>query len=187
MQTRTMAGVAAASVLIMSVVTANWLTSTYHFVPVGFGQMATAGTFAAGFALAARDAVQDTLGKRWMLTVLAAAAVLSFAVADPHIAAASAIAFTAAELIDFAVYTPIRRRSHLGDRRWAAAVILSGAAGAVVDTAVFIGIAFGAAAILGAMAGQLIGKSYASLIYLVIGKGVDVAVLRQPDRQPSCA
>lgn len=72
--TRATLGAIAATVLVTAVAAANWLTSTFGFVPVGFGQAATAGTFAAGFALAARDALQDTLGKAVMLAVLAVAA-----------------------------------------------------------------------------------------------------------------
>lgn len=176
------AGGLAAVILCAAVVLANWLTSRYHFVPVGFGQMATAGTFAAGAALAARDALQDLIGKPAMLGALALAGALSFIVADPKIAAASTIAFAVSELADFAVYTPIRRVGRFGDRWWATAVVVSGAAGAIVDTAIFIGIAFGAAAILPAMVGQLIGKTYASLAYALLGRASGV-VLRQPDRR----
>ncbi|WDW19680.1 hypothetical protein [Mycobacterium phage LOCV1] len=77
-------GTAFGALFVGTVLVANWATSTFGFVPVGFGQAATAGTFAAGFALAARDVVQDQLGKRWMLALLAAAALLSYLVADPH-------------------------------------------------------------------------------------------------------
>lgn len=167
---RTIGGVASAAVLVGAVVVANWLTTRFGFVPVGFGLSATAGTFAAGFALAARDALQDLLGRRVMLAVLAVGAVLSFIVADPVIAVASAAAFVVAELLDFAVYTPLRTGSKLGGRRWAGAVGASSVVGAIADTAVFIGIAFGWAAVLPAMAGQLVGKLWATLLYLAVGK-----------------
>ena len=101
MTTRRAVGILAATTLIATVILANWLTSTFHFVPVGFGYEATAGTFAAGFALAARDALQDAVGKRWMLATLAIAAAVSYAVADPHIATASAIAFLIAEPVSY--------------------------------------------------------------------------------------
>lgn len=179
---RKTAGLAAGAVLIASVVAANWATSRFGFIPVGFGQVSTAGTLAAGFALAARDALQDTLGKRWMLLALLIASAVSFSVSDPSIAAASAAAFVVSELLDFAVYTPLRNRSQLGDRRWALAVGASSVAGAVADTAVFLGIAFGAAAIAPALLGQLIGKSWATVAYLVIGAGVTRVVLHAPDR-----
>lgn len=177
--TRPLFGAVAAGTFVASVLVANWATSTYGFVPVGFGQMATAGTFAAGFALAVRDALQDTLGKASMLITLGVAALLSLLIADPHIAVASAAAFAVAELLDFAVYTPIRKRSQFGDWRWVIAVLASGVVGALADTAIFIGIAFGSAAILPALAGQLIGKAYATVAYAAIGRTAG-AVLRQP-------
>lgn len=172
---------------VSTVLIANWATSTFGFVPVGFSQMATAGTFAAGFALATRDAVQDMLGKQWMLCLLVTAAALSYLVADPHIATASAAAFLLSELLDFAVYTPLRARARFGDGRWSIAIAASGFVGAVADTVIFIGIAFGAAAVLPAMAGQLIGKGWATLTYIIIGKAVSVAVLRQPHQQQAGA
>lgn len=168
--TRRLAGVASVAALLASIVVANYATTRWGFVPVGFGLAATAGTFAAGFALAARDAVQDLLGKRVMLAVLVVGAVLSYAVADARIATASAVAFLLAELANFAVYTPLRKRAALGDRRWAGAVAASNLTGALVDTVVFLAIAFGWAAVLPALAGQLVGKAYATVMYLVAGK-----------------
>lgn len=177
---RLAAGTASAVSFVAVVVAANYLTTRYGFVSVGFGLTATAGTFAAGFALALRDATQDTLGRRGVLAVIAAGAVLSFLIADPFVALASAAAFLISELADFAVYTPMRRRSRLGDRRWVSAVVASNIVGAVVDTAVFLGVAFGLASVLPGIPGQLVGKSWATLAYLAVGWVVSRAVLRQP-------
>lgn len=182
MNARIMGGWAAAAGLFIGIVVANYVTTRYGFVPVGFGLSATAGTFAAGATLALRDAIQDTLGRKMVLLVILGGSVLSFAIADAAIAVASGVAFLLAELLNFAVYTPIRERAKFGDRRWALAVASSNFAGAVIDTAVFIGIAFGAAAILPAMAGQLVGKGWATIVYLVIG-GASVAVLRKSFRR----
>jgi hypothetical protein len=172
MTTHRHVGAAVAALLLGSVIAANWLTTRYGFINVGFGQQATAGTLAAGFALALRDATQDLLGNRRMLAVVALGATLSYLVADPFIALASTSAFIVAELLNFAVYTPMRKRSKLGGRRWAAAVTTSSAAGALADTVIFIGIAFGWTAILPALAGQLIGKAWATVLYLALGKAV---------------
>lgn len=177
---RTLTGALVAAGFIGTIALANWLTSRFGFVPVGFGFTATAGTFAAGFALALRDLTQDTTGRLGVLAVIIGGAALSFLIADPLIAAASGAAFLISELADFAVYTPLRARSRLGDRRWTGAVIASNAAGAIIDTVAFLGIAFGAAAILPAMAGQLVGKSWATIAYLAIGLGVARALFRQP-------
>lgn len=180
-------GTISAATLLLSVIAANWLTSTYGFVGVGFGLSATAGTFAAGFALAARDATQDAFGKALMLGVLAIAAMVSYLVADPFIATASVVAFVVAELLDFVVYTPIRHRSKLGDRRWATAVVASSIVGAIADTVLFLAIAFGWAAVLPALAGQLVGKAWATVLYLLIGKAVASGPLLRQSQQPEGA
>ena len=166
---RLMAALVATTVLLGSIILANWVTTDYGFIPVGFGFEATAGTIFAGFALAARDAIQDTWGRRAVLVVILIGTALSFAIAAPAIAVASAVAFLLAELLNFAVYTPIRERAKFGDGRWGVAVAASNAVGAITDTVVFLGIAFGAAAIMPALPGQLVGKTYATILYLVLG------------------
>jgi uncharacterized PurR-regulated membrane protein YhhQ (DUF165 family) len=177
------AGLTSAAALLASIIIANWLTTRYGFVPVGFGLASTAGTFIAGFALALRDSTQDLLGKKWMLATIAVGALISYLIADPFIATASAAAFLIAELIDFTIYTPLRKKSKLGDRRWAAAVIASNVGSAIADTVVFLAIAFGWAAVLPAMAGQLVGKAWATVLYLIVGKAVSArgSVLRESD------
>lgn len=182
MSARRITGAGLALAFIGTILAANYATTRFGFVPVGFGFEATAGTILVGFTLALRDGIQDTLG-RWAVAVLILlGTVLSFAIAAPQIALASAAAFGFAELLNFAIYTPIRERARFGDRRWALAVGSSNVAGAVADTAIFVGIAFGAAAIMPAMLGQLVGKSWATLAYLLIGKGVAVVIPRQSVR-----
>src|SRR5690242_15836629 len=95
------------------ILAANYVTSTYGMVPVGFGLVATAGTYFAGLSFVLRDSVQDSAGKRWTLAVIAMGAALSFLVADPFIALASAVAFALSELGDLAVYTPLRKRGYI--------------------------------------------------------------------------
>ena len=162
-------GISASAVLVGALLLANWVTTDYGFIPVGLGFQATAGTIFAGFSLAARDAVQDTLGRVFVLGLIVVGTFISFAISAPEIAIASAAAFFIAELLNFAVYTPIRERAKFGDRKWAIAVTSSNFAGAVADTVVFLGIAFGSAAILPALPGQLVGKAWATLLYLLIG------------------
>lgn len=175
------AGVVAAISFVATIVVANYVTTRFGFIPVGFGLAATAGTFAAGAALALRDVTQDTLGRYGVLAVIVAGAVLSFLIADPFVALASAAAFLVSELADFAVYTPLRRRSRLGDRRWAVAVVASNVVGALVDTVMFLTIAFGAATVLADTPGQLVGKAWATIAFLAIGWAVSrCAVSREP-------
>lgn len=162
-------GLIAASILFTAIMLANWVTTDYGFIPIGFGLQATAGTIFAGFALAARDAIQDTWGRWAVLIVIVVGTGLSFLISAPAIAIASAAAFGIAELLNFAVYTPLRTKSKLGDKRWAVAVVSSNIVGAVTDTIVFLGIAFGVASIMPALPGQLVGKMYATVLYLIIG------------------
>lgn len=140
----------AATALTGSVLVANYVTSEFGMVPVGFGLEATAGTYLAGATFVLRDLLQDTAGKRATLAVIAVGAVLSFAVADPFIALASAVAFLLAELADLSVYTPLRKRGYIR------AAVASNVVGSLVDTVAFLAIA--GFAIQEALAGQMVGK-----------------------------
>lgn len=166
------AGLIAVAVLFGSMLAANYVTTDYGFIPIGFGLSATAGTFFAGFALAARDAINDAWGRLAVVAVILIGTLVSFALSAPEIAIASAAAFLVAESLDFAVYVPLRKRAKLGDKKWALAVVASNIVGAITDTVVFLGVAFGPAAILPALPGQFVGKSYATVAYLLIGWAV---------------
>lgn len=122
-----------AAAYVACIVAANWLTSHYGLVPVGFGQLVTAGTFAAGLSFVARDTLQETAGRRAVLTVIAVGAVLSWWLSTPQLAVASGVTFIASELVDMAVYTPLRAR-----RRKLSAWLASNIAGSLVDTALFL-------------------------------------------------
>jgi len=137
---------------------ANAAIQRYGIVPVGFGLAAPAGVYLIGPALVLRDYVQWAAGKRAALAALATGAVLSYAIADPHIATASAAAFAVSELVDFALFTWIAPR-------WSVAVLTGGIAGALLDSAVFLEIAFGA---LHLMPGQVLGKTYGVALAAVL-------------------
>lgn len=126
---------AVAALLIASVALANYLSSHYGLVPAGFGLLVSAGTYAAGLSLGLRDALHTLGGMRWVLGGIAAGAAVSLLVGDGRIALASAVAFALAELLDAAVYAPLRRRG------WRRAVTASNLVGAVVDTVAFLWIA----------------------------------------------
>jgi uncharacterized PurR-regulated membrane protein YhhQ (DUF165 family) len=138
------------------VLAANWLTSAYGLVPVGFGMIATAGTVAAGSTLLARDWVHEVAGRRAVLACIAAGAVLSAVLAGPALALASAAAFAVSELADLLVYQPLRRRGFLR------AVVASNAVGAPLDTIVFLTLA--GFPVWSALPGQLWVKAWATLI-----------------------
>lgn len=144
---------------LATIIAANYVTTEYGLIPVGFGFMATAGTYFAGLAFVLRDAVQDTWGRWWTLAVIAAGAALSFAVAAPFIALASGIAFLLSETSDLLVYTPLRRRGYIR------AAVASNIVGSVVDTIVFLTIA--GFPLKDALAGQIVGKLTVTLAVVV--------------------
>ncbi len=150
------AAVAAMLAFAGGVVAANWLTSRFGLVPVGFGLTATAGTVAAGYTLLARDGVHDVAGRRAVLACIAAGAVLSAVLAGPQLAVASATAFAVSELADLLVYQPLRRRGFLR------AVLTSNAVGAPLDTTIFLGLA--GLPVWSALPGQLWVKALATVI-----------------------
>jgi len=115
--------------------------------------MAPSGVLLIGVALVARDALHESGGARWVFAAIAVGAALSAAL-SPALALASGVAFAVGELADYAVYTPVRRYG----RAWAVAA--SGIAGAFVDSALFLWLAFGS---LDFLAGQIVGKLYATL------------------------
>jgi hypothetical protein len=92
----------------------------------------TLGSIIVGGLLIARDRAQDDVGKWWVLAATGLAALLSYATASPVVAGASWRAFLVSEVADWAVYTPLRRRS------WLRAVVASQVVGAALDSAVFL-------------------------------------------------
>ena len=147
------------------IIAANYVTTELGMIPVGFGLVATAGTYLAGLTFVLRDSLQDAAGKRWTLAAIAAGAALSFLVSDPFIALASAVAFGLSEIADLAVYTPLRKRGYIR------AAIASNIAGAIVDTIAFLWIA--GFPIADAIAGQLVGKLAITLVAVIA-----VAIIR---------
>jgi uncharacterized PurR-regulated membrane protein YhhQ (DUF165 family) len=130
-----------------------------HVIPVGFGYEAPSGVIWVGVALLLRDVVQVELGRRAVVFGILVGAGLSYFVA-PSFAWASAVAFLLSEALDFAVFTPLIDRGQT-----TAAVVASNATGAVVDTFVFLWIAFGSITF---WQGQIIGKMWATVAVLPV-------------------
>lgn len=146
MNTRTPLTLAA---YIATIPAANLLITHLGPVPVGFGQMAPAGVFMAGLALVLRDLLSEYARWQTIAGAIAAGAVLSYLVASPALAVASAAAFGVAELADWAVYRRLRARGLL------TAVWVSNAVGLVVDSVLFLHLAFGS---LDYLPGQVVAK-----------------------------
>lgn len=156
-QTASTAAVAAA--YAATIPAANWMISNVgtqhapgapHVIPVGFGYEAPSGVLLIGVALVLRDIIQDRVGVRGAFAAIVCGVAVSFAIADPAIAVASAVAFCAGEIADLAIYTPIRKRNK------PIAVALSGFVGGIADSLLFLTIAFGSTTF---WEGQVIGKT----------------------------
>lgn len=143
---------------ILTILGANWAITTFGFVPVGFGLMAPAGVYFAGLSFTLRDLAQERVGKGWTIGAILAGAALS-ALLSPQLALASGAAFLLSELADLAVYTPLRRR------HWLGAVALSNTVGLVLDSALFLWLAFHSLAFIG---GQLVGKAAMTILAVVV-------------------
>jgi uncharacterized PurR-regulated membrane protein YhhQ (DUF165 family) len=125
--------------------------------PGGHPLMAPSGVLMIGLALVLRDLVQRRLGRAVGLAAIVAGAALSGAVAPPPLVYASATAFLLSELADFAVYTPLQERGLV------LAVLASSVVGLIVDSVLFLWLAFGS---LDFLAGQILGKLWMVLLSL---------------------
>lgn len=134
----------------------GWLT------PGGESILAPSGVIAIGLSFTLRDLVQRRLGVRVAMLAIVVGAVLSAAL-DPALALASGIAFLLAESLDLFVYTPLQRRNLVG------AVVASNVVGTLVDTMVFLSIAFGS---LELFQGQIIGKAWMTLVAIPVIYGI---------------
>ena len=157
-------GWTALGLFLVSVPLANWMIQHVGtvcvpdrpcLVPVTPGLMAPSGVVMVGVALVLRDVVQRCLGTIWGVGAIVAGAALSVAIAPPFLVLASGAAFLLSELADFAIYTPLQRRGLVQ------AVLASSVAGLVVDSLVFLLLAFGS---LEFLPGQVVGKAWAVLL-----------------------
>ena len=138
-------------------------------VPVAPGIMAPSGVLMVGAALVLRDLVQRRLGVEFGIGAIVVGAMISAGLAPASLVLASAAAFLLSEFADFAVYTP------LAQRRLVAAVVASSVAGLVVDSIVFLWLAFGSMEFL---LGQIVGKAWMVLLAVPF-----VAFLRRRDER----
>jgi uncharacterized PurR-regulated membrane protein YhhQ (DUF165 family) len=164
MQRRALLGSIAFAAFLGCVPLANWLILHVGttcvpngpcLVPVAPGVMAPSGVLTIGVALVLRDVVQRCLGLGFGLIAIVAGTALSGFVAPPSLVLASGAAFALSELADCAVYSPLQRR------RLMLAVVASSMVGLIVDSVVFLSLAFGS---LEFLPGQIIGKAWAVLI-----------------------
>lgn len=139
---------------IATIPAANWAVAHYGAVPVGFGLAAPAGVYAVGVALVLRDLAREAAGRAAVVAAIAVGALLSWLLATPALALASAAAFAVSESLDFAVYEPLRERG------LTVAMLASNAVGLAADSLIFLWLAFGSLTFL---PGQLLGKTWMTL------------------------
>ncbi|MEN5081338.1 VUT family protein [Bosea sp. TWI1241] len=163
---RRLEGLIALVLFALTIPAANWLIANAGtvcvpqgpcLVPVAPGLKAPSGVLMIGLALVLRDIVQRRLGTYVGLGAIAVGTIISGFLAPPAIVVASMTAFLLSELADFAVYTPLQRRNLV------LAVAASGVMGLVVDSIVFLQLAFGS---LDFLAGQIVGKAWMVLLAL---------------------
>ena len=160
----------------LTIPAANWMIGNVGSVcvpngpcllPVAPGLMAPSGVLMIGIALVLRDLVQRRLGIEFGIGAIVAGTALSAGLAPASLVIASATAFLLSEAADFAVYTPLARR------RLVLAVVASGLVGLVVDSLIFLWLAFGS---LDFLTGQIVGKAWMVLLSVPL-----VAYLRRRD------
>ena len=145
---------------------ANWLIGNAGtvcppaspcLIPVAPGIMAPSGVATIGLAFVLRDLVQRRIGVKWAAVAVVLGAGLSAFFAPPALVVASGMAYLFSETADLAVYTPLQRR------RLLLAVFASSVVGLVVDSILFLYLAFGS---LDFLLGQIIGKAWMVVLAL---------------------
>lgn len=99
--------------------------------PIIFGEMVPVfGALLVGFIFVARDYAQREIG-HWVIAAMIVAIGISFLMASPKVAMASAAAFAVSEAVDWVVYTITKRP--LSQR-----ILLSSSLAVPIDTALFL-------------------------------------------------
>ncbi len=151
-------GIGALVCFIATIPLANWMIGNVGtfcvpdgpcLIPVAPGITAPSGVLVVGLAFVFRDVIQRELGALYALVAIGFGAILSGFVAPTALVVASVVAFAISELADFAVYTPLQKKGLIR------AVLASSVVGLIVDSAVFLYLAFGSIAYI---EGQILGK-----------------------------
>lgn len=162
-----------AALYVGSIVLAAYLVTTYGAVPVGLGLYAPAGAYVIGVTMVLRDLTQDQLGPKWTYAAILIGTGLSAAI-SPAVAVASGVAFLASETLDMLVYTPLRARG-----RVVTAILASNLVGTIVDSFLFLAIAFGS---LKFFTGQVWAKLVSTALVAV---AVGLLHMRRRDKTPA--
>lgn len=115
---------------VFSVVLVNWLFAVVPPVVLPGGEIWPPISLVVGFVFVIRDYAQRAIGHKVLFAMLTGAGI-SYFMAGPEIAFASAAAFLVSEMLDWAMYT------YTG-RPFSQRVLLSSLISAPVDSAVFL-------------------------------------------------
>ena len=153
------AGIVTLVAYVATIPAANIAVTHYGAVPVGFSYVAPAGVYMVGLALVLRDLARESAGRSAVLAAIAVGTTLSYFLADPALAGASAAAFAVAESMDFIVYEPLRRRGLL------IAMLASNVVGLLADSLLFLKLAFGS---FDYLPGQILGKAWMTIAAIAV-------------------
>jgi len=115
---------------LAAIVIANIGFTYIPMIPLPGGEMFAPMSLLVGFVFVLRDLAQKKIGDRVILAMVLGIA-LSYILADPFVAYASAVAFTISEFTDWFIYSITKRP--LKDR-----ILLSSAVSTPMDSAVFM-------------------------------------------------
>ncbi len=118
------------AIYVVLIVLVNWLFTVVPLVELPGGTMWPPVALVVGFVFVARDFAQREIG-HWVLAAMAVGVIISYFMASPQVALASAVAFAVSELADWAVYTFTGRP--LSER-----ILYSSIIGTPIDSVVFL-------------------------------------------------
>lgn len=151
-----------ALLFIGSIYLANLAISVFGLVPVFPGLAAPAGVYFAGLTFTLRDLIQIQSSRKVVIGCIVVGAILSATISG-SLALASGCAFLVSELLDFGIYTPLRKKGLI------VAVLVSNLVGLTVDSIAFLWLAFGN---LSFLPGQIVGKLWITLVTVGVLYGV---------------
>ncbi|HSR55313.1 MAG TPA: VUT family protein [Alphaproteobacteria bacterium] len=117
-------------IYIALIVAVNWGFTVVPLVKMPGGEMWPPMSLVVGFIFVVRDFAQREVGHK-VLIAMGIGAVLSYVMAGPHVALASAAAFLVSELADWLVYTVTRRP-------FSQRILFSSLIGTPIDSVVFL-------------------------------------------------
>lgn len=130
-------GVCALALFLLSIPFANWWLERHGLWDMPLVGNVPSAVWVVGAAFVVRDIVEITLGRKWTWVAIFLGTVLSWWLASPKLAIASGTAFLWSEGTDALVFAPLADRG-----RFLLGVLISGYVASIVDSAIFVRLAF---------------------------------------------